>query len=124
MSTLTEARPEVAAVADAAVEMTYRDAVNAALDDALAEDPSVLLMAEERQRRVPERERRIVHDRLRDRVDRALLDRERRPDASVVRFCGLPRGRQRQAVQVGRHRSRAERCASGDRRVRGHGNVE
>jgi pyruvate dehydrogenase E1 component beta subunit len=47
MSTLTEARPDAAAEADAAVEMTYRDAVNAALDDALAEDPSVLLMGED-----------------------------------------------------------------------------
>ena len=47
MSTLTEARPEVAAAADAATEMTYRDAVNAALDDALGEDPTVLLMGED-----------------------------------------------------------------------------
>ena len=39
MSTLTEARPEVAAEADAATEMTYRDAVNAALDDAMARTP-------------------------------------------------------------------------------------
>jgi pyruvate dehydrogenase E1 component beta subunit len=37
----------VAAEGAAAVEMTYRDAVNAALDDALAEDPTVLLMGED-----------------------------------------------------------------------------
>ncbi|CAN5461170.1 pyruvate dehydrogenase complex E1 component subunit beta [soil metagenome] len=45
MSTLTEARPE----ADAAstTELTYRDAVNAAMDDAMAEDPSVILMGED-----------------------------------------------------------------------------
>ena len=47
MSTLTEARPAVAASGDAATEMTYRDAVNAALDDGMAEDDSVILMGED-----------------------------------------------------------------------------
>jgi pyruvate dehydrogenase E1 component beta subunit len=44
MSTLTEAAPAGTA---AEVEMTYREAVNAAMDDAMAEDPSVILMGED-----------------------------------------------------------------------------
>lgn len=43
MSTQTEA----AATMGTTVEMTYRDAVNAAMDDAMAEDPSVILMGED-----------------------------------------------------------------------------
>ena len=45
MSTLTEAVP--AADQAATVEMTYREAINAALDDSLASDPAVLLMGED-----------------------------------------------------------------------------
>ena len=45
MSTLTEAVP--AADEAATVEMTYREAINAALDDSLAADPAVLLMGED-----------------------------------------------------------------------------
>jgi acetoin:2,6-dichlorophenolindophenol oxidoreductase subunit beta len=45
MSTLTE--PQAATAAAGAVEMTYRDAVNAAMDDALAEDPAVVFMGED-----------------------------------------------------------------------------
>jgi pyruvate dehydrogenase E1 component beta subunit len=45
MSTLTEALP--AADQAATVEMTYREAINAALDDSLASDPAVLLMGED-----------------------------------------------------------------------------
>jgi acetoin:2,6-dichlorophenolindophenol oxidoreductase subunit beta len=45
MSTLTEAAP--AGTAAAEVEMTYRDAVNAAMDDAMAADGSVVLMGED-----------------------------------------------------------------------------
>ena len=44
MSTQTEAAP---AAAPAATELTYRDAINAALDDAMAEDSAVLLMGED-----------------------------------------------------------------------------
>ncbi|MBA4170902.1 MAG: alpha-ketoacid dehydrogenase subunit beta [Chloroflexi bacterium] len=46
MSTLTETAP-AAEVAGTEVELTYRDAINAALDDALAEDATVLLMGED-----------------------------------------------------------------------------
>jgi pyruvate/2-oxoglutarate/acetoin dehydrogenase E1 component len=45
MSTLTEAVP--AAGEPATVEMTYREAITTALDDALAADPAVLLMGED-----------------------------------------------------------------------------
>ncbi len=45
MSTLTEAAP--AATPAEAVELTYREAVNAALEDAMAEDPAVILMGED-----------------------------------------------------------------------------
>src|SRR5215203_1718989 len=45
MSTLTEALP--AAGEATTVEMTYREAITAALDDALAADPAVLLMGED-----------------------------------------------------------------------------
>jgi acetoin:2,6-dichlorophenolindophenol oxidoreductase subunit beta len=45
MSTLTADSPAASGVTE--VEMTYRDAVNAAMDDALAEDPSVILMGED-----------------------------------------------------------------------------
>ena len=45
MSTLTEAKP--AADEAATVEMTYREAINAALDDSLASDPAVLLIGED-----------------------------------------------------------------------------
>jgi acetoin:2,6-dichlorophenolindophenol oxidoreductase subunit beta len=46
MSTLTEAAPEQATQPEA-VELTYREAVNAALEDAMAEDPTVVLMGED-----------------------------------------------------------------------------
>lgn len=46
MSTLTEAAP-AAATEPEAVELTYREAVNAALEDAMAEDPTVVLMGED-----------------------------------------------------------------------------
>ena len=45
MSTLTDAAPPAGAPVTA--EMTYREAINAALHDALAGDPSVLLMGED-----------------------------------------------------------------------------
>lgn len=45
MSTQTDIAP--AATAAATTEMTYRDAVNAALDDAMAADDAVLLMGED-----------------------------------------------------------------------------
>jgi acetoin:2,6-dichlorophenolindophenol oxidoreductase subunit beta len=45
MSTLTADAPAAPGVTE--VEMTYRDAVNAAMDDAMAEDPSVILMGED-----------------------------------------------------------------------------
>ncbi len=45
MSTQTEARP--AAAPSAAETMTYRDAINAAMDDALASDPAVVLLGED-----------------------------------------------------------------------------
>ena len=45
MSTLTEPAPATAA--SEAVELTYREAVNAALEDAMAEDPTVVLMGED-----------------------------------------------------------------------------
>jgi pyruvate dehydrogenase E1 component beta subunit len=45
MSTLTDASP--AAAKDAASELTYREAINAALDDAMAEDDAVLLLGED-----------------------------------------------------------------------------
>ena len=44
MSTLTERVP---AAAGSAAELTYRDAINAALDDAMAQDDAVLLMGED-----------------------------------------------------------------------------
>lgn len=46
MSTLTEAAP-VATTEPEEVELTYREAVNAALEDAMAEDPTVVLMGED-----------------------------------------------------------------------------
>ena len=46
MSTLTEAAP-AAATAPAAVELTYREAINAALEDEMASDPVVVLMGED-----------------------------------------------------------------------------
>ena len=45
MSTLTEAAP--AGDTAVAVELTYREAITAALDDAMAADPAVLLMGED-----------------------------------------------------------------------------
>lgn len=45
MSTQAEAAP--AGAGTAAVELTYRDAINAAMDDAMAADPSVILMGED-----------------------------------------------------------------------------
>jgi pyruvate/2-oxoglutarate/acetoin dehydrogenase E1 component len=45
MSTLTDAAPTEAA--DATTELTYREAINAALDDAMAADDAVLLMGED-----------------------------------------------------------------------------
>ena len=45
MSTLTEAQP--AAGAAETVDMTYREAITAALDDAMAADTAVLLMGED-----------------------------------------------------------------------------
>lgn len=45
MSTLTADSPAAGAVSE--VEMTYRDAVNAAMDDAMADDESVVLMGED-----------------------------------------------------------------------------
>ena len=45
MSTLTDAGP--ASGATATLELTYRDAINAALHDAMTSDPSVLLMGED-----------------------------------------------------------------------------
>jgi pyruvate dehydrogenase E1 component beta subunit len=44
MSTLTEAAPATTATAS---ELTYREAINAALDDAMAADDAVLLMGED-----------------------------------------------------------------------------
>jgi len=44
MSTLVEAAP---AVADTAVELTYREAINAALEDDMAADDTVILMGED-----------------------------------------------------------------------------
>jgi acetoin:2,6-dichlorophenolindophenol oxidoreductase subunit beta len=46
MSTLTEAAP-AAATAPVAVELTYREAINAALEDEMTADPTVLLMGED-----------------------------------------------------------------------------
>jgi pyruvate dehydrogenase E1 component beta subunit len=46
MSTLTEPAPASTAQTEA-VELTYREAVNAALEDAMAEDPTVVLMGED-----------------------------------------------------------------------------
>jgi pyruvate dehydrogenase E1 component beta subunit len=45
MSTLTEAAP--ATVAPVATELTYREAINAALEDEMAADPAVFLMGED-----------------------------------------------------------------------------
>jgi pyruvate dehydrogenase E1 component beta subunit len=45
MSTLTE--PALAEAAPVEVELTYRDAINAALDDAMRADPAVVLMGED-----------------------------------------------------------------------------
>jgi acetoin:2,6-dichlorophenolindophenol oxidoreductase subunit beta len=45
MSTLTDAAPT--GVAEAVTELTYREAINAALDDAMAADDAVLLMGED-----------------------------------------------------------------------------
>ncbi|MEO5885548.1 MAG: transketolase C-terminal domain-containing protein [Candidatus Limnocylindrales bacterium] len=45
MSTQTDAAPDVEA--PAVTEMTYRDAINAAIDDAMAADDAVLLMGED-----------------------------------------------------------------------------
>jgi pyruvate dehydrogenase E1 component beta subunit len=45
MSTLTEARPVTAE--STAVELTYRDAINAALEDEMASDPAVVLLGED-----------------------------------------------------------------------------
>lgn len=45
MSTLTEASP--AGATGAATELTYREAINTALDDAMAEDEAVLLLGED-----------------------------------------------------------------------------
>ncbi len=45
MSTLTDAAP--ASATNAATELTYREAINAALDDAMAADGAVLLMGED-----------------------------------------------------------------------------
>ena len=45
MSTLTDAAP--AGAAEAVTELTYREAINAALDDAMAADEAVLLMGED-----------------------------------------------------------------------------
>ena len=45
MSTLTDAAP--AGATGAATELTYREAINAALDDAMAADDAVLLMGED-----------------------------------------------------------------------------
>jgi pyruvate dehydrogenase E1 component beta subunit len=45
MSTLTESR--TASGSDSVVELTYRDAINAALRDAMTADPSVVLMGED-----------------------------------------------------------------------------
>jgi len=45
MSTLTEAAPSTAQ--PEAVELTYREAVNAAIEDAMADDPAVVLMGED-----------------------------------------------------------------------------
>ena len=45
MSTLTEAAPSAAA--PVAIELTYREAITAALDDEMAADPAVLLMGED-----------------------------------------------------------------------------
>ncbi len=45
MSTLTEAAP--AGGGSGTTELTYREAINAALDDAMASDPTVLLMGED-----------------------------------------------------------------------------
>jgi len=45
MSTLTEAAPATGAAID--VELTYRDAINAALDDEMAADAAVILMGED-----------------------------------------------------------------------------
>jgi pyruvate/2-oxoglutarate/acetoin dehydrogenase E1 component len=45
MSTLTEAAPSGAV--DTATELTYREAINAALDDAMGEDDAVLLLGED-----------------------------------------------------------------------------
>jgi pyruvate/2-oxoglutarate/acetoin dehydrogenase E1 component len=47
MSTLTEARPEAAAASVEEVTLTYREAINAALQDEMAADPNVLLMGED-----------------------------------------------------------------------------
>jgi acetoin:2,6-dichlorophenolindophenol oxidoreductase subunit beta len=47
MSTPTEAPEREAAEAEPAVELTYREAINAALHDALAADDTVLLMGED-----------------------------------------------------------------------------
>ena len=49
MSTLTEAAP--AAATGRAVELTYREAINAALDDAMAADPRVAAHGRGRRRR-------------------------------------------------------------------------
>ena len=46
MSTLTEAAPAEAA-APVAAELTYREAINAALEDEMASDPSVVLLGED-----------------------------------------------------------------------------
>ena len=45
MSTLTDAAP--AGASGAVTDLTYREAINAALDDAMAADSSVLLMGED-----------------------------------------------------------------------------
>ena len=48
MSTLSEAAP---AATGSTTELTYREAINAALDDAMAADDAVLLMGEDVVRR-------------------------------------------------------------------------
>jgi pyruvate/2-oxoglutarate/acetoin dehydrogenase E1 component len=47
MSTLSEGRPEDVGPSTEEVQLTYRDAINAALTDEMAADPNVLLMGED-----------------------------------------------------------------------------
>ncbi len=60
------------------------------------------LVAQQRQRRMPESEGRVVRDRRGDRLDRALAQAQYVADAAVVGGDGLLTSGERESVEVGR----------------------